>query len=82
MEIVKSELKRKQGRPPVYDEPMVRGSFRVPADTVASLLEIGGGNITRAIIRLVEQWEANGRVIRTAPYATIHPDCEAPSFTS
>lgn len=56
MEIVKSELKRKQGRPPVYDKPMVRGSFRVPADTVASLRKIGEGNVTRAIIHLVKLW--------------------------
>lgn len=72
MEIVKSELKRKQGRPPVYTsgEPMVRGSFRIPLCTLEALKEVSGGNVTRAIIELVDKWEEE-RITHPTPYATI-----------
>lgn len=86
MEIVKSESKRKQGRPTLYSEPMVRGSFRVPVDILDALKQVSGGNVTRAIMELVTSWKEE-RITHPTPYATIqysatcplYPDCEAPS---
>jgi len=57
MEIVKSEKRSKQGRPFVYDVPMVRGSFRVPSETLETLKRVGDGNVTRAIIVLAKRWQ-------------------------
>ena len=48
-----------RGRPKTHTGEMVRGSFRVPVETVASLRKIGDGNVCRAIVRLVQMWEVN-----------------------
>jgi hypothetical protein len=56
MATVKTEPKKKRGRPVVYAEPMARSSFRVPAGTLEALKKISGGNVTRAIIHLVDLW--------------------------
>lgn len=57
MELVKSEKRNGKGRPFVYNAPMVRGSFRVPAETLDTLKRVGEGNVTRAIIVLAKRWQ-------------------------
>jgi len=57
MAIVKSKKKNRVGRPPVYNLPMVRGTFRVPSETLETLKRVSDGNVTRAIIVLAKQWE-------------------------
>ena len=57
MEIVKSEKRSGKGRPFVYNAPMVRGSFRVPSETLDTLKRVGEGNVTRAIIILAKRWQ-------------------------
>lgn len=57
MELVKTENKKARGRPPLYDVEMMRGSFRVPVETLDTLKLVGEGNITRAIIILAKRWQ-------------------------
>ena len=64
MELVKTENAKGRGRPPLYDVEMVRGSFRVPVETLDTLKLVGEGNVTRAIIALAKRWqEESERVI-------------------
>jgi len=57
MAVVKSEKRSGKGRPPVYSEPMVRGSFRIPTETLDILKRVSNGNVTRAIITLAKRWQ-------------------------
>ena len=41
----------------MYSEPMVRGSFRIPTETLDILKRVSNGNVTRAIITLAERWQ-------------------------
>lgn len=41
----------------MYDVEMMRGSFRVPVETLDTLKLVGEGNITRAIIILAKRWQ-------------------------